>query len=248
MFPLLERDRANPAELFQIWLNLPRAGKLVPPYFTMQWREQIPRVVRDGVELTVIAGQVGDTVALAPPPDSWAARDAADVAIWTLRLQPGARTALPSARAGTNRMVYVFRGTARIAGQVIRERAVQVVPDAELAVEAVEEVVEVLVLQGRPIGEPVVQHGPFVMNSRAEIEQAFADYRRTQFGGWPWPADDPVHGVRTRFAKHPDGRTEEPDQKQPDQKQPDQKQPDQKQSSPEVYATPIRVDSADSRP
>jgi redox-sensitive bicupin YhaK (pirin superfamily) len=184
MFPLLERERDNPMELFQIWLNLPAAAKRVEPHFEMLWDKDIPRrEPAEGVEVTVIAGPG----APAPPPHSWAANPENDVAIWTIRVAAGARWTLPPANPGTN------RGLFRIAGM-----------GADL-----EGPGEWLLLQGRPIGEPVVAHGPFVMNSRAEILETFADYRRTQFGGWPWPDDAPTHPRDAgRFARHADGRVE----------------------------------------
>ncbi len=216
MFPLLERDQPNPLELFQIWLNLPRAGKMVQPYFSMLWDQTIPRhVARDAegrsTEVTVVAGSLADARPPSPPPDSWASRADADVAIWSIRMEPNARWVLPAARAGSNRTLYFFRGrSVRIADRLLDGKAgVRLRADAEVPVTAGPDGAELLLLQGRPIGEPVVQYGPFVMNTPAEIQQAFMDYRRTQFGGWPWPQDDPVHGRDpARFARHADGRIE----------------------------------------
>ena len=217
MFPLLDRTGPNPLELFQIWLNLPAADKFVAPYFTMLWDESMPVVREDGVDVTVIAGSFRGTNALAPPPDSYAARTDADLAIWHVRLSPGATVTLPGAAGpDTNRVLYVFEGDrVRIAStEVAVDTAVRVRAEAEVTIDAgdAETEVEILLLQGRPIGEPVAQYGPFVMNNRAEIQQAFDDYRTTRFGGWPWDDDAPTHGRdRRRFARHVDGRLEEPD-------------------------------------
>lgn len=223
MFPLLDRDGPNTLELFQIWINLPAADKMVDPHFSMAWDHDIPRVVRtDGPDgpaavVTVVAGTLEGAVPPPPPPHSWAARPEADVAIWHVRLDPGARWTAPAAATPeTVRVLYVFEGDGLTVGGTEVGGATGAVlatdRDVELAHTGAPTsgAVEALVLQGRPIGEPVAQHGPFVMNTRAEIQQAFLDYQRTQFGGWPWPSDDPVHGAEgTRFARHADGRVEQ---------------------------------------
>jgi quercetin 2,3-dioxygenase len=212
MFPLLERDRPNPLELFQIWLNLPAADKLVDPHFTMLWGQDIPTVTADGAAVTVIAGRLGDAKAPPPPPRSWAARPEADVAIWTIALEPGARWTVPPARSGSSRSLFCFRGgeVGAGAGAIPPRTGARLRPDAEVPLHnRGDGAAELLLLQGRPIGEPVVQHGPFVMNSAAEIQQAILDYRRSGFGGWPWPSDAPVHPRDAgRFARHADGREE----------------------------------------
>ena len=220
MFPLLEQDKPNPLELFQIWLNLPAKNKMVPAHFTMFWGQDIPSLVTKddagrATEVSTVAGQLeGAGAPLPPPPDSWAAQDGSDVAIWTVRMEPGARWTLPAAKGvGTRRNLYFFKGASvSVAGQqVASPSAIEL--EAGTAVELVngEAEAEFLLLQGRPINEPVAQYGPFVMNTQAEIMQAMQDYRRTQFGGWPWKDSAPVHGREvTRFARHPDGREEVP--------------------------------------
>ena len=218
MFPLRERDAPNPAELFQIWLNLPRADKMVEPYFTMLWSHAIPEhTFRDEEDrptrVVTVAGSLDRRTAPPPPPNSWSARAEADVAIWTIAMAPGARWTLPPAGRGVRRTLYFFRGSTLRLGD--REQAshagLAVRADAPVTIQNGRDESELLLLQGRPIGEPVAHHGPFVMNAPHEIQQAFADYRRTGFGGWPWPSDGPVHPrERGRFAVHADGRREDP--------------------------------------
>ena len=214
MFPLLDREGPNTLEMFQIWLNLPAANKLVEPHFAMFWAEDIPQIDHDGVKVTLIAGAHPDhPTPPKPPPNSWAARDDADVAVWTLQMEPGATWQLPPAREGTRRTLYFFAGKAMTAGGEPLERDHASVVRSDRAIELAngDLPAEVLLLQGRPIGEPVAQHGPFVMNTPGEIRQAFADYQGTQFGGWPWPDDAPVHDRdKRRFAIHADGRRSAP--------------------------------------
>ncbi len=218
MFPLLHGDRDNTMELFQIWLNLPAKNKMVKPHFSMFWRESMPRVTMQDVnghkiEIDVIAGEVAGVKALAPPPDSWASESDSQVAIWLISLSPGAQWTLPATVAGVNRTLYFHGGDSlRVAGHKLSERTgVALRPELSVAVQSGGTEAHLLLLQGRPIAEPVVSYGPFVMNSREQIEQAFTDYRRTGFGGWPWPRHDQIHDpARGRFAKHVDGRVEEP--------------------------------------
>jgi hypothetical protein len=218
MFPLLDDKGGNPLELFQIWLNLPHVDKLVDPHFSMLWRDEIPTVeARDAAgrstRITLVAGSLGDARPPAPPPSSWAGRPDSDVAIWLIRIAPGGRWTLPEARAGISRTLYLFRGDGvRVGGRdVPGGHAADLKPDFQVQMEAGPHECELLLLQGRPIAEPVAQHGPFVMTTRAELQQAFLDYQRTRFGGWPWPTEEPVHPRgEGRFARHADGHVERP--------------------------------------
>lgn len=217
MFPLIHTDKPNPTELFQIWLNLPRDSKMVEPHFTMMWDQTIPkRTFTDDAgretRVTVIAGSLDDAQGPTPPPASWASRPEAHVAIFNVKLSPGARWTLPAAASpDAVRTLYFFLGDkVQIGTQTFSEHTgVRVDPTSDVALVGGSEPVEIVMLQGKPISEPVAKRGPFVMNTSAEIAQAYEDYRKTGFGGWPWPQGAPVHPRdEGRFAIHADGRKE----------------------------------------
>jgi quercetin 2,3-dioxygenase len=216
MFPLLKKDEPNPCELFQIWLNLPAKNKMVEPHFKMLWQEDIPIYKsKDSngktIEVEVIAGSVADKTAIAPPPNSWAADTNNAVAVWNITLQAGAEWTIPKTLPGVNRIIYFYMGNSlTVAGKVVKNyQMVQLKSDIDVLLQNSDTEARILMLQGRPINEQVMQYGPFVMNTKDEIKQAFEDYHATQFGGWPWPKYDQVHPrEKGRFAKHADGKEE----------------------------------------
>ncbi len=216
MFPLLNKKEANPLLLFQLWLNLPKVSKMVEPHYKMLWHEDIPIVQHtddDGNTITikVIAGNYRETHALSPAPDSWAAIPDNGVEIWLIKLAPHANWVLPTADKALNRTLYFYEGNEiQTEGyQIPKEHGIDLYPDKEISIKNGDTESAFLFIQGKPIGEPVAQQGPFVMNSRQEINDAIMEYQRTEFGGWPWPKHDHTHDQnRGRFAIHADGTEE----------------------------------------
>jgi redox-sensitive bicupin YhaK (pirin superfamily) len=216
MFPLLKKDEENPMELFQIWLNLPKKNKMVEPHFKMLWGSKIPKLNHTDsggktTEVEVIAGKLHEHIAPAPPPDSWAADASNEVAIFNMKLESGATFSLPKAGKGINRCLYFYLGNQiTLAGKLI-EKYHAVVVNAAVDIEHCK-------WRFRSKNprftrsthrRNVIQYGPFVMNTKEEIQQAFEDYHATKFGGWPWSRYDQVHDrAEGRFARHADGTLE----------------------------------------
>ncbi|MDH5693771.1 MAG: pirin family protein, partial [Gammaproteobacteria bacterium] len=96
MFPLIHHDRVNTMQLFQIWINLPKKNKFVEPHFAMFWHEKTPRKVFEDdkgakTQVQVVAGKLEDITPLAPPPESWAADNTNEVAIWVIDMEAHAK-------------------------------------------------------------------------------------------------------------------------------------------------------------
>jgi redox-sensitive bicupin YhaK (pirin superfamily) len=168
---------------FQLWLNLPAKEKMKPASYRDIPATEIPLVrLPQGGEVKVIAGTLaleGD--AISGPVNGRGAELTTDPLYLDVRLPAGAQFDAPVA-AGYNAFLYAYEGSADIgaadAAKRLPQRAAGVLSDGDrVRVRAGSDGVRLLVLAARPLREPVVQYGPFVMNTREEIEQALADYR-----------------------------------------------------------------------
>jgi redox-sensitive bicupin YhaK (pirin superfamily) len=217
MFPLLNQEDRNSLEIFQIWLNLPKKSKFVKPHFKMLWKETIPKIEEVGengrkVLIEVYAGDYKGNHAPSPTPESWASNPENGVSILTIKMEANAKFKLPAySNKSVNRTLYFYKGSSvQIEGKTIHiNHSIQVEPDEYITIQNGNEDAFFLLLQGKPINEPVVAHGPFVMNTTEEIQEAFAEYRETKFGGWPWPEMEHVHHKKKgRFALYANGTEE----------------------------------------
>ena len=215
MFPLLDKTK-NPFEIFQIWLNLPKKSKKVDPYYKMLWSEDIPKIIsRDEngnhIEIDLIAGYLNGQKALTPNPDSWAADPENKVQIWTIKLDPNAQFSIEGLGENVTRTLYFYEGkTIEIEGtEVTIERLIHLDSKEAVHIKNAEESAYLFFLQGKPINEPLVQYGPFVANTQQEINETMQEYRKTQFGGWPYASNEPVHDKNSgRFANFSNGKKE----------------------------------------
>ena len=181
MFPLLNDENENPLELFQIWLNLPKKDKFTDPHFKMLWHEDIPIIKEENAAIKVIAGTYKNTIANEPAPNSWAATKENDVAIWNIHIEAASEFTLPKAHSEVTRTLYFYEGDfCEIETQKIQ-------PNFGIALNGTQKTIvktgakkgSFLLLQGKPIAEPVAKYGPFVMNTDTEVQQAIQEYRTT---------------------------------------------------------------------
>jgi redox-sensitive bicupin YhaK (pirin superfamily) len=161
---------------FQLWLNLPAKEKMKPAAYRDISANDIPvLVLNEKTTIKVIAGKVNETVGPITGGST-------DPYYWDVRLEPGAdfSAALPE---GHNAFVYAYEGEVLVgdAGKPVPHRAAGLLSPGSSVKLRTEGGARVLVLAGKPLREPVVQYGPFVMNTRAEIEQAIADYQAGRF-------------------------------------------------------------------
>eukprot|EP01061_Rhynchopus_euleeides_P036175 TRINITY_DN60_c0_g1_i3.p1 TRINITY_DN60_c0_g1~~TRINITY_DN60_c0_g1_i3.p1 ORF type:complete len:389 (+),score=156.29 TRINITY_DN60_c0_g1_i3:105-1271(+) len=224
MFPLLN-PKSNPLNFIQLWLNLPNKSKRVPPHYAMLWNEDLQTLAEKqhghtGV-MTVADPDVIESkgAALSPPPNSWAADPNNHVKIERVELAPGQEYKVAAIGADVEQKHDITRSLYFITGNDITlngkaytgsRKGFELNAQANAVVKAGTKPALLLLLQGRKINEPTFHQGPFFGTNREDLSEAMSRYRRTQYGGWPWPRDDMVHGLTEgRFSTYSDGTRED---------------------------------------
>jgi redox-sensitive bicupin YhaK (pirin superfamily) len=194
MFPLIHDDKPNPLRLFQIWVNLPGKNKLSEPDYKMIWRKDVPTGTftdANGAAYTikVILGNYNGIQSVEPLKNSWSLDSSHNMGIALVELQPNVEFKLPAKTSTMNRFVFFYDGNGSInidnQNMYINDFA-DLLGNEEIVFKNGGDISKILILEGEPINEPVAAYGPFVMNTEAELQEAFSEYRRTEFGGWPW--------------------------------------------------------------
>ncbi|MDC7710669.1 pirin family protein [Vogesella indigofera] len=157
---------------FQLWINLPAARKMIPAAYRDIPAAEIPLLQEaDGVAVKVIAGQYRSQAGAIRQPDT-------EPLYLDLQLPAGGTRDI-DIDAGHNAFVYVYHGSVSIEGVSVPQQRMAILGNSGDGVRLhSDDGASVLVLSGQPLREPIAQYGPFVMNTRAELEQAFADYQQ----------------------------------------------------------------------
>ena len=164
-------------EGFQLWLNLPGARKMQAPWYRDFKAPELPRLrTAEGAEVTVIAGQSAGTAGAVQ-------REVTEPLYLDIHLPGGAHfeQALP---ASHNAFIYVYRGQVQLGGQTVPVQKMAILANDAgsdgVRLQADQDS-RLLLIAGRPLREPIVQYGPFVMNTKQEIYQAVTDFQSGQF-------------------------------------------------------------------
>ncbi|HRY46330.1 MAG TPA: pirin family protein [Thermoanaerobaculia bacterium] len=164
-------------EGFQLWLNLPGRDKMQAPWYRDFGAADLPRFALGGVTATVIGGESHGIAGAVT-------REATEPLVLDLRFEPGSRFEQPLA-SGHNAFVVVYRGSVTVGGKVLGPGRLAILendPAADGVILEAAVASKALLVAGRPLGEPIAQYGPFVMNTEEEIYQAVSDYRDGRLG------------------------------------------------------------------
>ncbi|HRQ48364.1 MAG TPA: pirin family protein [Rhodocyclaceae bacterium] len=166
-------------EGFQLWLNLPARDKMSAPWYRDIKASEIPAFrTAEGADVKVIAGRSHGV-------EGAVRREHTEPLYLDIQLPAGARFA-QSLPMGANAFVYVYRGQVSVGGEPVAQAHMAILDGREDAdgvlIDSGTEPARVLLIAGRPLNEPIVQYGPFVMNSQDEIYAAVSDYREGRLG------------------------------------------------------------------